>query len=669
MSDQSEEESMDLEEFAEELEEEENSEESNDKESDDSEQHKVYKGHLTNPQKIRILDMFLDGTLRKGNDVMAGFVQLVYNDAPDISAASICKECSVVLGESHSVRSSLYSHQKAHQKQEPVDIKVPGIIKLKLTSLLADMVSMDILPFYSVKKEGLRKILVENFKEGYNFGRMISTNFEVPPPSPDISDLIPNDDTVKKFVDDYVALYQPKFNAYVKRNMEMYGAGITMDFCQKSSEYFISTVHFLTADWTFQHGVLDFHEYEEECSRGVDILRDFQESMQEHGLNENTLSARIMYNTDRGTNLLNALSNYQRFDDPCHQLNILCFRLTKPYSNNYLPAQFALDEEVKDKLRDIDRTISYCLNIINGVTSRKKLRKRVKKLGPALVKPTEIRWLTSYYSVISFLNLNQNQLKYIYNALKNIPVYKEALTNVYGNRETLEKYVEVVEPISKVIKILEQENMPTFNLVALKFHWLQEIYGKLKNSENKIECILALSASKIIEYQKSLPTTVSEHHFIGLLCDPLLKDEAAKLEFWTTPQEVKQLFKKYVEKYNKPIINDRYEISPDSPFSEACRNQPDILENEINEYLGRSSSAYAATYTDCLHFWRSQEEHFKHIAVLARRLLPIVSSAASERIGSTLSKELAKQRLRLNSNTVTSLILMKNLKKFQDVVN
>jgi hypothetical protein len=76
------------------------------------------------------------------------------------------------------------------------------------------------------------------------------------------------------------------------------------------------------------------------------------------------------------------------------------------------------------------------------------LRKCVKKLGPALVKPTEIRWLTTYYSVVSFLNLNRDQLEYIYNTLENVPVYKEALANVYGNRETLEKYAEVVEPIS-----------------------------------------------------------------------------------------------------------------------------------------------------------------------------------------------------------------------------
>lgn len=81
--------------------------------------------------------------------------------------------------------------------------------------------------------------------------------------------------------------------------------------------------------------------------------------------------------------------------------------------------------------------------------------------------------------------------------------------------------------------------MPTFNLIALKYQDLCNYYSELTNSPNEFTRSMAKSATKILGYHMSLETTVTELHFIGLLCDPLLKDDAHKInKFWRGAREV-----------------------------------------------------------------------------------------------------------------------------------
>lgn len=81
--------------------------------------------------------------------------------------------------------------------------------------------------------------------------------------------------------------------------------------------------------------------------------------------------------------------------------------------------------------------------------------------------------------------------------------------------------------------------MPTFQYVALKYDALYEYFSDFLLSKNDVERAMAISACKVIEYQMSLNSTVTETHFIACLCDPLTKDDATKLsKFWKGPQEV-----------------------------------------------------------------------------------------------------------------------------------
>uniref|UniRef100_A0A914D514 Uncharacterized protein n=1 Tax=Acrobeloides nanus TaxID=290746 RepID=A0A914D514_9BILA len=182
----------------------------------------------------------------------------------------------------------------------------------------------------------------------------------------------------------------PKYNHYILNHLIDYGGAMTMDFITKDSHFFVSTVHFIDSTWTLKHGVMDFHDYTPELSTSVEVREDFEKSMKSHNLWPDILKQRLYYNTDRGSNLIRALDGYYRFDDPCHQMNLLSLHLTNPYSDRFLPEEFRISDEDKKVLFEIDMIIENGFKIINGVNARITLKKKVKSLGPAIKKPKKL---------------------------------------------------------------------------------------------------------------------------------------------------------------------------------------------------------------------------------------------------------------------------------------
>uniref|UniRef100_A0A914D4A2 HAT C-terminal dimerisation domain-containing protein n=1 Tax=Acrobeloides nanus TaxID=290746 RepID=A0A914D4A2_9BILA len=251
-------------------------------------------------------------------------------------------------------------------------------------------------------------------------------------------------------------------------------------------------------------------------------------------------------------------------------------------------------------------------------------------------------------------------------------VYLEYWIMFIEQRDVYKCYLDILEPVNHTIQVFESETNPTFNIIALRYYSLLNYFEGLCSSENMVMKTLAQSGKKILEFQISLNSTVNELHFIAVLCDPLSKDSANQIrKFWIGPNEAKELFTQHVKRVNPPdvpIPKDPYELAPSSPYEEVC-SQLDIIDVEINQYLKRRSYVEAMNYNNALDFWRNEEKNFSHIAVLARRLLCVVSSAASERIGSQLSQQLTKQRSNMKPDTISNLIYMKNLKIFEQVLN
>ena len=82
-------------------------------------------------------------------------------------------------------------------------------------------------------------------------------------------------------------------------------------------------------------------------------------------------------------------------------------------------------------------------------------------------------------------------------------------------------------------------------------------------------------------------------------------------------------------KYNKSDnLDDFYDDGPPSPFSQDNLQKADPIDAEVDIYLHRASCTYAAQFDNCLQFWRQKSKDLPKLAVLARRLLPILSSAS-----------------------------------------
>uniref|UniRef100_A0A914Z367 HAT C-terminal dimerisation domain-containing protein n=1 Tax=Panagrolaimus superbus TaxID=310955 RepID=A0A914Z367_9BILA len=102
-----------------------------------------------------------------------------------------------------------------------------------------------------------------------------------------------------------------------------------------------------------------------------------------------------------------------------------------------------------------------------------------------------------------------------------------------------------------------------------------------------------------------------------------------------------------------------------SPFAAFTTSNIDPLDIEAETYLKLKSDVISNQYDDVLSFWKAEESRFPTVARLARRILPITSSAASERVFSTLGLTVTPCRSSLLPSTVSNLINMKNLRKFK----
>jgi hypothetical protein len=66
---------------------------------------------------------------------------------------------------------------------------------------------------------------------------------------PDISDILPSDKTIKKYVMDYNREKQPIFDNYTYENVKKFGGAMDLDFVTKKSHFFGANIHYLTEDW------------------------------------------------------------------------------------------------------------------------------------------------------------------------------------------------------------------------------------------------------------------------------------------------------------------------------------------------------------------------------------------------------------------------------------
>uniref|UniRef100_A0A914PIC3 Uncharacterized protein n=1 Tax=Panagrolaimus davidi TaxID=227884 RepID=A0A914PIC3_9BILA len=319
--------------------------------------------------------------------------------------------------------------------------------------------------------------------------------------------------------------------------------------------------------------------------------------MAKHGISEDTVRKQITLCTDRGSNMLSAFAEFTRIDDVCHQMSILSKRIVDPYKNNWLPEQFRLDDDVKESLKGLTKLLKDSTKVIKGINSRPKLRKQLSEGGIFLAAHHEIRWLSRYRSIKSLLKLleedNENLKEAVFDVLAEYRfngqyVYREAVDNINAHVEDLRNYVEFIKPIKDAVKILESETEPTINQILVQYHNIENHFREALGDENEVIKNMAKSGIAALSYHKTISSSFSDIHTLGLMLDPLQKDKLLAITGRDNILEAINMFKRYVRKYdNRPAPQEEHVDDPmiDSPFAEFTTSNIDLLDVEIESYL------------------------------------------------------------------------------------
>jgi hypothetical protein len=326
------------------------------------------------------------------------------------------------------------------------------------------MISKDVFPFTVIEKPGFVNVLNTVFQRAFEYGLENGMNGNIPSVTPSIHDFLPCPNTLRNHVDSIVTTLTPEFSNYVKHHVETYGAAVSFDFTEKNSPYYVVTIHFLTKDWNLEHWSLEFGEYGGPNSNSDMVLEQFLEVMGHHGITPEMVKRQIVICTDRGSNMLAAFVDFERIDDVCHQLSILSKRIPDPYKNNWLPQDFRLTREVDIALQGVSKLLKDVTKIIKGINSRLKLKKKLAESDIYLAKHNEIRWLSRFRSIKSFLKLfaddKTDVREFVLDTLYEHKIgtqyiYRDAINNVNDNLDTLTYYIDLIRPIKNAVKILE----------------------------------------------------------------------------------------------------------------------------------------------------------------------------------------------------------------------
>uniref|UniRef100_A0A914QNI7 HAT C-terminal dimerisation domain-containing protein n=1 Tax=Panagrolaimus davidi TaxID=227884 RepID=A0A914QNI7_9BILA len=528
-------------------------------------------------------------------------------------------------------------------------------------------------PLSIIERPGFRDFLQTVIKQSYELGIQHCSN-EICSGLPGIDAILCTRNTLKKTILDTVSHLKQKFIDYVTSNINKNGGAVSTDFTVKGTFFYVITVHFITDQWDLKHYTLDFGEYGKEDSYGISVLDNFLTVMDNNGIDRNMVKKKIIITTDRGSNMINAFGEpYIRLDDTCHQLSIMSKRLYDPYKENYLPANFEIAQDIRDILSQVAETLKFCTTIITAVNSRPKLKNDLKKEGATLLQHCDVRWLTRYRSIDSFLNLSDDHKERIFDELyehkfNNRYIYREAIDNIRQNSSLLTDYCAVVEPFNQAIRTLEAEKVCTVNKTLIQYNNLELHFKACIDRRNASPAMKAMAESglTVLNYQRTIPSTISDYHWLGLMMDPLYKDEMSLFSNFNGQRAV-TLFKNYVRKYKNASAPPQNDVDqPPSAFAAFTDTTHDLLSVECDTYLNLRSSFLRTQYENVLDFWRAEEAKYPHIAKAAKHVLSITSSSPSERVFSVTGNTLTPHRMCMSPEVTSALVNMKSLKRFEE---
>lgn len=375
--------------------------------------------------------------------------------------------------------------------------------------------------------------------------------------------------------------------------------------------YITVTVHYINDEWDLKSRVLFTCGLQSERKTGSNIRRELHRMFEKTGVSEEML-VNVIFVTDQGANIMNALQGHSRFDCSAHVLNTV---LRNTFDNYFLEKEASY---FKEAIELVKATVTYLKQ--TGLASQ--LKRTVHQEVPT-------RWNSKLQMLIS-----------VYEQFEEIQSLLEARNCTFldqVSKKDVQTIIDFLQPFKEATDSLERDKCPTLPLVLLHLARLR----KHLCEDSSVEPALAnikVRAESFLERKLKLGMA----HKVATFLLPQFRQlrmipEEEREEVYAHVRDTLAVIT--VTSSNSHVAGS--ELVTTAPcakrrcaeeFQEWCDRDDGVSAtyDEVDEYLRCGSAVADEGHPDhVLCWWKSNEQKLPKLTAYARRILCIPATSAN----------------------------------------
>ncbi|XP_058874176.1 E3 SUMO-protein ligase ZBED1-like isoform X1 [Acipenser ruthenus] len=509
----------------------------------------------------------------------------------------------------------------------------------QITDAVTYFIAKDMVPIYTVEKEGFKKLL-----------KMIDKKYQLPSRKYFSETALP-------------ALYDDcrEQVAEALTRVQFFASTTDLWSSQTTEPYISLTVHYIDPDWKLCTKCLQTSYFPEDHT-GEAIAQGLRDALSAWGLRE---ELQICITTDSGSDVVKAaqLNAWERLQCFGHRLHL------------------AIENSVKGDKR-IDHAIGVCKKLVSTFSCSWKKRKALSVAQAELSLPqhqlvteTPTRWGSRQRMIQRVLEQEEAIAQVLTADRKTrnlVPTWQDA--------DVLRSLNKALSPLVAFTDVLSCENYVSVSYVKPVLHLLNN--NILAVEEDDTELTKSIK-EKILSYLnlKYSSTDTQDLLDVSSFIDPRFKVQyisedrvaAIKARVVSEVESLLQQDKSFAagasntetESQEAPAkklktLGSLFKANTSGPRASKLVSEKDKIVLELNHYL---LSPLADSESDPLIWWKAQQTNFPRLCKLAQKYLCIpATSAACERVFSTCGNIVTCKQTRLKPDTVDKLVfLAKNI--------
>lgn len=391
-------------------------------------------------------------------------------------------------------------------------------LKKDLNKSCASFVVLDMRPMYAMAGNGLAKLLSTFTYIGLKYGFL----------SPETcSEVLPHPTTVSRNISKMADVLVPQLANFLHPIILNIGGAVTLDvwtddFMKRS--YLGLTAHFIDSDFKLHDRVIDTYHLPVEIPKtGLNLKCDIMKILKKYKIFDaiSQTPKRIVFVTDRGSNIKSGLKDEDRLNCFAHLIN----NLTQ-ISCQVINCQGGVLESCR-------QLVSY----IKRIGLNQKFKNGTLKMS------VDTRWHTIHDMLESISN-NWDQI------VEELDVKNasEKLNDI--EKEVIDAIITFLEPLKVATKELESTLHPSLYLVQL---WVETIKKHLVINSFDPEYIIQMKEVAGPYFEKNLQTSITKYHEFAVYLHPLFKNLKC-----FTPEQKTVIRENVSYKINKDFAYDQY---------------------------------------------------------------------------------------------------------------